>query len=289
MVVGALVGRMRDLARHLSEEVRKLKETEDEIAVADEVSRIVTSTLEIGVVYERFANEVKKLVDWDMMNISIMDDEAGQAVAQYFYGEASEHLQAGFKSPIPGTLGELVRDEGRTVIVKDGEFSRNLSREVDALNAGFRSAILVPMFAGGRVFGSLSLRNRKPNAFGERERRIMERLASQIGPAMENARLHQETLAESRLAMSSLAQLKAVLEGVGAGILLIGPKREILWMNQRFTELIGIDRVEGHTFTDGGVDGGDGDSGYDLRRWGAHCLADPEAFFAAKDRVYYDR
>ena len=59
MVVGALVGRMRDLARHLSEEVRKLKETEDEIAVADEVSRIVTSTLEIGVVYERFANEVK--------------------------------------------------------------------------------------------------------------------------------------------------------------------------------------------------------------------------------------
>lgn len=50
---------MRDLARHLSEEVRKLKETEDEIAVADEVSRIVTSTLEIGVVYERFANEVK--------------------------------------------------------------------------------------------------------------------------------------------------------------------------------------------------------------------------------------
>ena len=285
VVVGALVGRLRDVSQHLSDEVRKQRETEDELAVADEVSRIVTSTLDIGVVYERFANELKKLVDWDLMNVSLIDGESGYATIQYIAGEHFGYLHEGFTTPTDGTQAEKLRATRQTVVYSDAEFSNGISREWDLLNARFRSVILVPLFAGGKVFGSLGLRSRKPLAFKEREIQILERMAGQIAPAMENARLHQQTVTESRLAMSSLAQLRAVLEGVDAGILLIGSNREILWMNQRFVDLIGIDHVEGNSFTDGSDD----ESGYDLRKWGFYCLADPDTFFEMKDKMHLDR
>ena len=40
-----------------------------EMAVVDEVARIITSTLDIDQVYEQFALEVKKLVDFDRMSL----------------------------------------------------------------------------------------------------------------------------------------------------------------------------------------------------------------------------
>ena len=186
--------------------------------------------------------------------------------------------------PMASSRTEQIRDLQQTLVLSEAEFSQGISREMDLLNAGFRSAILVPLFAGGKVFGILALRSRKKMAFMEREKQILERMASQIAPAMENARLHKQTLAESQLATSSLAQLQAVLDGVDAGILLIGAKREILWANQRFIELIGINAGVGRA----GSTGRDDVSAEDLRNWGAHCLADPAAFFEAKDKMYSD-
>ncbi len=246
--MGALVGRLHDVGNQLSEEVRKQKDAKEELAVADEVSRIVTSTLDIGVVYERFAEELKKLVDWDLMTVSLIDEESGNTTMQYLAGEQTGYFYEGSTIPIAGSRTEQLRALGQALILSDAEFSRNISPELDLLNSGFKSAILVPLFTGGKVFGNLGLRSRKPLAFKDQEKEILERMASQIAPAMENARLHQQTLAESRMTTSSLAQLRAVLEGVDAGILLIGAKREILWMNQRFVDLIGIVSSRGPLF-----------------------------------------
>ena len=46
-------------------------------ADADEVARIVTSTLDIEQVFEKFSAEVKKLVDFDRMVVHEIDTEAG--------------------------------------------------------------------------------------------------------------------------------------------------------------------------------------------------------------------
>ena len=284
-IVGALVGRLRDVDRRLSEEIRKHQEIEEEIAVADEVSRIVTSTLDIGEVYEQFANELKRLVDWDLMNLSIIHEEIDKVIVRYFAGDETGYLREGFTTPIIGSRTEQIRDLGRTIILSDSEFSTGISREIDLLNAGFKSAILVPMFAGGKVFGNLSLRSRKPLAFKDREKQILERLTSQISPAIENSRLHQETLAESRRATSSLAQLKAVLDGVDAGIILVGENRKILWLNQRFVELSGIDNGKGYAYAVENDDYSD----YDLVEWGNRCVADPVAFFESGDQIYSDQ
>jgi hypothetical protein len=48
----------------------------EEKAVADEVARIAASTLDIDQVYQKFAAEVKKLVDFDRISINLIDHAA---------------------------------------------------------------------------------------------------------------------------------------------------------------------------------------------------------------------
>ncbi len=65
------------------------------------------------------------------------------------------------------------------------------------LKLGFRSNIIVPLISKGRPIGTLSLRSHKVGAFGPAEQTILERLAHQIAPAVENARLYQQLQAHT--------------------------------------------------------------------------------------------
>jgi len=46
------------------------------------VARIITSTLNIDEVYEKFALEVKKLVDFDRMNVNLIDELSLELIEQ---------------------------------------------------------------------------------------------------------------------------------------------------------------------------------------------------------------
>ena len=59
---------------------------------------------------------------------------------------------------------------------------------------GLRSRILVPLISKGQVIGTLSLRSHRVGAYGPRKQAIVERLARQITPAIENAVVYRELL-----------------------------------------------------------------------------------------------
>jgi two-component sensor histidine kinase len=82
---------------------------------------------------------------------------------------------------------------------------------------GMRSALLTPLNSKGRVIGTLSLSSQRAGAYRPREQVILERLARLIAPAVENARLYEETRIEKERAAAALAQLKTVMEGLEAG------------------------------------------------------------------------
>ena len=46
------------------------------MAVADEVAQILTSTLDINEVYDRFVQELKKLLDCDRASITVIDPDS---------------------------------------------------------------------------------------------------------------------------------------------------------------------------------------------------------------------
>ena len=62
------------------------KSLKDQMEVVDEVARIVTSTLDINQVYEQFAGEVTRLVDFDRIVIHVIDEHAGTSILKYGWG-----------------------------------------------------------------------------------------------------------------------------------------------------------------------------------------------------------
>lgn len=67
------------------------------------------------------------------------------------------------------------------------------------LKEGIRSCIHVPLFYKGKVFGTINLSSCRPEAYGEREKQILEYVANEISGAIINAYLYHRLQEEACL------------------------------------------------------------------------------------------
>ncbi len=91
----------------------------------DEVSRILTSTLDIDQVFDQFSAEVKKSVDFDRMVVHKIDLDAEVFTVQYVSGVAQPLRSKGDVRPLENTLTQKMLDAGQTIIHTTWPTSRN--------------------------------------------------------------------------------------------------------------------------------------------------------------------
>jgi GAF domain-containing protein len=176
---------------------QELQATTGEMQVADEMAQVITSTLNIDEVYEKFAQELRKHVGFDWMNINFIDPDANVLTLKYLVGQAQTGYRVGNVLPLEGTQSQHVMLTGKSLVRDD--ISNDLSFPSDPTMAelGLRSNIVVPLVTKGRVIASLGLRSKEVGAYGNREKVILERLAKQIAPAIENAELYRQLQAST--------------------------------------------------------------------------------------------
>ena len=121
----------------------------------------------------------------------------------------------------------------------DTAVNPHFPNELDDARVGLRSSIALPLISKGEAFGILSLRSRRLSTYGPGEQAILERLAGQIAPALQNARLYEETQTEKERTAATLAQLEAVLETVGEGIVAADSSGKIVMVNQAVQDIWG--------------------------------------------------
>ena len=181
-----------------------------ELAAIDEISRTITTTLDIDQVYEQFAAELKKLVELDRIAIDIIEPDGKEFIVKYIYGEELAGRQKGDVGPVQGNQLQIVVETKETLLRGNIADSPDWPMNRAALKAGLPSLTLVPLITKGRVIGCLGLRSRNINPHGSREIVILQRLASQIAPAIENTRLFEASQrAESENAL--LAEIGRVI------------------------------------------------------------------------------
>jgi signal transduction histidine kinase len=163
-----------------------------ELAVTDEIARIITSTLDIGDVYDQFAVAMKELVNFDRASIVTIDSEKGTCTTRYVHGVDIPERRAGSTRPLDGSWTQQVVASGVT-IVRTGSPQGNRRRPMDEVSEriGFKSNISIPLISAGEAMGLLRIYSRTSGAFATREQAILERLANQIAPAVANAQLYE--------------------------------------------------------------------------------------------------
>ena len=185
----ATAGIVRDITERKQAEEELLRHTE-RIEVTAEVTKIVTSSLNIEDVYEAFADGVKRLVDFDRFSLVLVEGDKARLVA--VVSAVETELITGVVAPLKGSATAWVVENKRTNIETDFAQERQFPADEAHLRSGLRSAIRLPLFSRGEVIGTFNLSCCRPNAYGEREQEILEELAGQIAVAIENHRLYEE-------------------------------------------------------------------------------------------------
>jgi phosphoserine phosphatase RsbU/P len=180
----------------------------EQLTVLNEIAAELTSILDLDPLFERIGQLLRRLIDYQMFTIMLLDDKGEMLVTRYAWRFGYAHAP---KRRIPitsGLVGAAVR-EWRVVNVPD---VRKDPRYVE-MNPETRSEMIVPLFHKGRVIGVLDLEHTRAGFFNEGHERVLTTLAAQIAIAIENARLYQavrrqEQQLERDIAMAREVQLR---------------------------------------------------------------------------------
>lgn len=174
------------------EEARRLSQ---ENAIMAEIGRIISSTLDIHEVYERLTEEVRKLIPFDRIAITLNNLEDSTVTIAYVIGGRTGDRRQGDSIPLAGSLSqEIIRTRSGLLIQMEdeGDLIKRFSTLSTTFQAGFRSVISVPLILKDEVIGTLHLRSTQPNAYTEKDLRLTERVGNQIAGAIANTQLFEE-------------------------------------------------------------------------------------------------
>jgi len=182
-------------ARLYGETARRLAQTQ----VLREVMLAAASTLDFDQVLERAIETLQGAMGVEFLCFALPDEE-GEALrlhpSQIGYPTPAEQVRL----PVDGSVCGHVYRTGEPMVVGD-------VREVPYYYEGapeVRSELAVPVRVGGRVIGVLNVESRHRDAFDEEDLAFYMAIAGQLGIALENARLYQETV--RRLAEAQILQ-----------------------------------------------------------------------------------
>ncbi len=186
--------RAEEALRESEEGARRLAQ---ENAIFAEIGRIISSTLNIDEVYDRFAAAARRLIHFDRISVCTIDSKRQTVRVAWAVGPDRS-------GRMPGDVFPLCRSEHReflqtrTSVFLQAEDRREIEERfpflLPSFEYGFRSMISVPLVSKDQVIGTLNLRSFKVNAYTERDLEIVERLSLQISGAITNVLLFNERM-----------------------------------------------------------------------------------------------
>ena len=201
----------------LGESEEAAKRLAQENAVMAEIGRIISSTLNIEEVYERFAAEARKLIPFDRIMVSLNNLEEDTATVTYASGLEFEGRRIGDVYPVAHSAHEEVMHTRAGLLVQPEaveELEGRFSALILTFRAGLRSMMSIPLISRNQVIGALHLRSKKPKAYSDRDLKLAERIGAQIAGAIANAQLFLErTRAEEHL-KASLKEKEVLLREI---------------------------------------------------------------------------
>jgi len=181
----------------------QLREQDKEITLINRLTTIITSSVSIQGIFEGFAQELKQVVDVDLATITLIDGDELHISA--LSSSASSPWQSGERISLEGTATEWVCREKKSLYEADLVRHHRFWTGEHYLQRGIRSIVYLPLSIKDQTFGSLVVASLKPNAYSQRQIRLLEQVALQIATPIENARLYAR--AEQRARIDELTGL----------------------------------------------------------------------------------
>ena len=163
------------------------------LKVLNEISRELTSILNLDELFKRIGELVTRLIDYQMFSVMLLDSTGTKLQHRFSLRfKMNVHL----KHDIPlgqGLVGYAVRHK-EAVLVSD---VKKDPRYIE-LNPETRSELCVPLIYKDKVIGVLDIEHTRVGYFTDDHRRTMTTLAAQVAIAIENAQLYEQIARQER-------------------------------------------------------------------------------------------
>jgi len=232
--------------RQAEEEQRRHRDTAErlakEMAIIAEIGQIISSTMNIEEVYERFTEEVHKIIPFDRIVINIIDTEMNMGTNVYMAGHGVTDRIVGVRYPLKGSGNfEMVRTRSSLLIQTEDfdEYKDRFPMLLSTFQAGFRSIMNVPIFSKGEIMGGLLLRSLKPYAYTDHDVRLAERVGNQISGAIANAQLFTELKKTEDTIKKREERYRAILENIQEGYYEVDLAGNFTFFNPSMSKILG--------------------------------------------------
>jgi sigma-B regulation protein RsbU (phosphoserine phosphatase) len=173
------------------------------LATLVEIGDEINASLDLDHVLERSAALVKRLVDYEIFALMLIDERTQELYFRFAIGHRQEVVET-WRWPVGQGITGTAAATGQPVLVPD------VSQDPRYLNAldSVRSEIAVPLIWNGRTVGVLDIQSRELNSFTREQQQILALLAGRIAGAIENARLFESTRrqADTLLVLNEVAR-----------------------------------------------------------------------------------
>ncbi|MDT8304716.1 MAG: GAF domain-containing sensor histidine kinase [Anaerolineae bacterium] len=196
-----------------------------------EVSNDVASTLELDVLLDKLFAQLGKIVAYDGVSVSLIEGDNTLVLLDYRIPAARGPLNRRWQAndDAVAVLGHLLEIRAPIIIpdvladTPDGAVWRASALRTGRGHAGIRTWMGVPLLAGKRQIGMLTLEHREANYYTSHDAELAMALGNQLAVAIENARLYaqaQELAAlqeRQKLARELHDSVSQALYGIGLG------------------------------------------------------------------------
>ncbi|MFO7740959.1 MAG: GAF domain-containing protein [Anaerolineae bacterium] len=163
------------------------------LAAVNRVARAASTSLRLDDLVEAACQEIEAIFKADAFFIALYDEGANELDFRLSVDEGVR--AAPWRRPLGPGLTASVVIEGKPLLIRD--FEQEQGRLPPAETWGTekisRSWLGVPMRTGDQVIGVICVQAYRPFAYGEEEQQLLSIIADQVGGAVEQARLHEET------------------------------------------------------------------------------------------------
>ena len=182
---------LHDITERKEAEVA-LRQTNRQLALLNQATEELNSTLELDHVLTKILNEVRFLLGAVACSIWLVESQTNELVCRQAT-EPHSQVVRGWRLPLGEGIAGWVMDNGSSLNIADAMADERHYKGVDKqTNLVTRSLLCVPLKHQQHIIGVIEVMDSEPAFFSKIDMSLIESLAGTAAAAVENARLHQQ-------------------------------------------------------------------------------------------------